>query len=121
MRILVGIDIDERLIPTLARKSPQSLYDLRASSPLPSLIEEEDRYFSTLAGIFNDTNWFESTEAIEAFKVFVSKIEDGSLEIKKSIEPRHDKLFIFHYKTENTKNGYQPGSVITGSSNLSFS
>jgi superfamily II DNA or RNA helicase len=121
VRILVGMDIDEQLIPTLARKKPHDLYELPASSPLPSLIEEEDRYFQTLAWIFNDTNWFEDLDSIEAFKVFVSKIENGSLEIKKSTEPRHDKLFIFHYRPENTKNGYQPGSVITGSSNLSFS
>lgn len=121
IRILVGMDMDEKLIPVLSRKQPQNLYEMRSSDKEASLIDEEDKYFKVLSGIFNDTNWFEDTESLNAFKVFVSKIEDGSMEIKKSIQPRHDKLFIFHYKTENTKNWYQPWSVITGSSNLSYS
>ena len=104
IRILVGMDMDEKLIPVLSRKQPQNLYEMRSSDKEASLIDEEDKYFKVLSGIFNDTNWFEDTESLNAFKVFVSKIEDGSMEIKKSIQPRHDKLFIFHYKTENTKN-----------------
>ena len=96
--------MDEKLIPVLSRKQPQNLYEMRPSDKEASLIDEEDKYFKVLSGIFNDTNWFEDTESLNAFKVFVSKIEDGTMEIKKSIQPRHDKLFIFHYKTENTKN-----------------
>lgn len=121
IRILVWMDMDEKLIPLLSRKQPQNLYEMRSSEKWASLLDEEEKYFNVLAGIFNDTNWFEDADSLSAFKVFVSKIEDGTMEIKKSIQPRHDKLFIFHYKEENTKNGYQPGSVITGSSNLSYS
>jgi hypothetical protein len=117
MRILVGMDIDEHLIPTLARKQPHDLYNIKSSQKNPSNIEEEDKYFRSLALIFNDTDWFEDTESLTAFKVFVSKIADGTLEIKKSIQDRHDKLFVFHYTgLSNTDTGVS----ITGSSNLSY-
>ncbi len=98
MRILVGMDIDEKLIPTLARKQPYDLYTINSSHKNSSMIEEENKYFRSLEAIFNDTEWFEDRESLEAFKVFVSKIDNGTLEIKKSITERHDKLFIFHYE-----------------------
>lgn len=117
MRILVGMDIDEKLIPTLARKQPYDLYTINSSHKNSSMIEEENKYFRSLEAIFNDTEWFEDRESLEAFKVFVSKIDNGTLEIKKSITERHDKLFIFHYEVASD---WKVGATITGSSNLSY-
>ena len=69
IRILVGMDMDEKLIPVLSRKQPQNLYEMRSSDKEASLIDEEDKYFKVLSGIFNDTNWFEDTESLNAFKI----------------------------------------------------
>lgn len=121
IRILVGMDMDEKLIPLLARKQPHNLYEMRTSEKDPSLSVEEDKYFRVLSWIFNDTNWFEYPESLNAFKVFISKIEDGSLEIKKSLKSNHSKRYLFHFKESESKWWYDPGKVIMWSSNLSYS
>lgn len=102
MRILVGMDIDQKLIATLVRKQQHELYSVRSSHIDSSMIEEEDKYFRSLEAIFNDTDWFEDRESLEAFKVFIKKIQDGTLEIKKSLRD-HTKLFIFHPKTTSVE------------------
>ena len=61
MRILVGMDIDQKLIATLVRKQQHELYSVRSSHIDSSMIEEEDKYFRSLEAIFNDTDWFEKT------------------------------------------------------------
>lgn len=121
IRILVGMDMDEKLIPLLARKQPHNLYEMRTSEKEPSLSAEEDKYFRVLSWIFNDTNWFEDPESLSAFKVFISKIEDGTLEIKKSLKSNHSKRYLFHFKESESKGWYDPWKVIMWSSNLSYS
>ena len=49
IRILVGMDMDEKLIPLLARKQPHNLYEMRTSEKDPSLSVEEDKYFRVLS------------------------------------------------------------------------
>ena len=46
-------------------------------------------------------------------------IKAGTLEIRKTDEPCHAKMYIFDYKDEINEGGEDPCSVITGSSNES--
>ncbi|GAH75020.1 unnamed protein product, partial [marine sediment metagenome] len=46
---------------------------------------------------------------------------NGTLEIKKTLQPNHAKLYIFENQKEFSQGGDYPGTVITGSSNLSRS
>ena len=45
-------------------------------------------------------------------------MKDGSLEIKKTLQPNHAKLYIFQNEDEFSQGGEYPGTVITGSSNF---
>lgn len=78
-----------------------------------------DNYYNSLVTLFNETDYFDSEEKQKAFKIFLSKIQDGSLEIKRTVHPNHAKLYIFENKSEFSQGGEFPGTVITGSSNLS--
>ena len=78
-------------------------------------------HYRNHGGIFNDTDFFDTKEKQESFKVFLAKIKDGSLEIRKTLQPNHAKLYIFENKEEFNQGGNFPGTIITGSSNLSSS
>jgi len=51
----------------------------------------------------------------------MQKLENGSLQIQKTFKPNHAKLYLFKNKSEHNQGGLFPGTVITGSSNLTES
>jgi len=79
------------------------------------------KFNESLVSIFNDTDYFDSIEKQEAFKIFIEKIKNGTLEIRKTLHPNHSKLYLFENKPEFSQGGEFPGTLITGSSNLSHS
>lgn len=115
MRILVGLEIEQELqnhtyeFNSFARKQKSSRLDIR-----------KDNY-ETLVSLFTKTDFFESKKKQAAFKIYFDKIKNGTLEIRKTKEPSHAKMYIFSYKEEYCEEGETPGSVITGSSNLTYS
>lgn len=114
VKILVGLEIESNLRKRLKECEfiqPQSL----------SRGEIRRAYCKSLVDIFNDTDFFDTKEKQEAFKIFLKKINDGSLEIKKTVQPNHAKLYIFENSEEHNQGGEFPGTIITGSSNLSSS
>ena len=48
-------------------------------------------------------------------------MKDGTLEIRKTLQSNHAKLYIFENKDEFSQGGEYPGTVITGSSNFTRS
>jgi len=114
VKILVGLEIESNLKRRLKECEfiqPQSI----------SRGEVRKNYYKSLVDIFNDTDFFDTKEKQEAFKIFLKKIKDGSLEIKKTLQPNHAKLYIFENTDEHSQGGEFPGTIITGSSNLSSS
>jgi len=81
--------------------------------------EVKKQYNESLIDLFNDTSFFDSDERQNAFRIFLSKIKDGSLEIRKTIQPNHSKMYLFVNKEEHSQGGEFKGTLITGSSNLS--
>lgn len=77
------------------------------------------RFNKNLVEIFNDTDFFDSEQKQEAFRIFIEKIKNGTLEIRKTLRPNHSKLYLFENKDEFSQGGEFPGTLITGSSNLS--
>lgn len=115
IRILIGMEIERAL--SGAVKEVEIVSDKERYS---SNKEIRDSYFSDLADVFNHSDFFDSTERENAFRLFVQKLMDGSMEIRKTKDPNHAKLYLFE-KTENANEGGEyPGVVITGSSNLSL-
>jgi superfamily II DNA or RNA helicase len=112
IRILVGLEVD-----TLILGKVREVDNLIKSNQ--SRGQVKDSYYQSLVTLFNDTDSFDSEEKLAAFKLFYSKILDGTLEIRKTEDPCHAKMYLFEYNKLVNEGGEQPGTVITGSSNLS--
>ena len=114
MKILIGMDIEKGVLNKI--KEFEIIQEVNLSRG-----QIKQNYFNSLVSLFNDTDFFDSAEKQEAFKLFLNKIKNGSLEIKKTERPNHAKLYLFEKKTEHSEGGRYPGVLITGSSNLSLS
>lgn len=122
----------EEIYKNIGDKEVKILVGLEVETDLANKIREFERistieiprgqiranYYNSLIRIFNDTDYFDTKERQEAFKLFLGKIENGTLEIKKTHEPNHAKLYIFENKDDFNQGGEFPGTTITGSSNL---
>ena len=114
MRILVGLEMESEL------QSLTHEFNLFANKKRSSRQDIRYENYDAIVKLFNQTDYFESKRQQEAFKIYFNKIKDGTLEIRKTKEPSHAKMYIFSYKDEHTEFGETPGSVITGSSNLTY-
>ena len=112
IKFLVGLEVETDLVNRIRE------FEIiqEANNPRGKVREN---YYKSLVTLFNDTDFFDSAEKQEAFRLFLKKIKDGSLEIKKTFHPNHAKLYIFENKKDFSQGGEFPGTVITGSSNLS--
>lgn len=113
LRILVGLDVDTNI-----SKSIQVINTL--SENKFSLGQLRENFYQEFVQLFNNSDFLDSEEKQESFKLFYNKIKDGSLEIRKTEEPCHAKMYIFDYDDNYNEQGEDPGNVITGSSNLSY-
>ncbi len=113
LRILVGLDIDTRISNRV--REVEELVEWQRTR---SKVREE--YFNNLVRLINETDNTDTDETIRMFRQFQRKIYDGTLEIRKTEDSCHAKMYLFAYNDTNSENGEQPGDVITGSSNLSY-
>ena len=113
LRVLVGLDIERDMINRIREVDYHStLNNTRA--------EIRQNYYDSLVELFNETDYFDSQQQENAFKVFYEKIKNGSLQIRKTKEPNHAKMYLFENREELSECGTYPGALITGSSNLSL-
>ena len=114
IKILVGLEIEKDLANRIRE------FEIITELNIPRGKIREN-YYKSLVDLFNDSSFFDSKEKQEAFRLFLSKIENGTLEIKKTLHPNHAKLYIFENKKEFSQGEDYPGTVITGSSNFTRS
>jgi superfamily II DNA or RNA helicase/HKD family nuclease len=115
IRILVGMDIDNKILEKVSTLKELNLDNHVVETKISSRSAVKDDYIENFSKIFNDTDYFDNEESQKAFEIFLDKIRDGSLEIKKTAEANHSKFYILHEKTD------EQGIVIVGSSNLTIS
>lgn len=113
IRILVGLDIDLHI-----SKHIREVETIRSEFISRNIIKEE--YYKQFVHIFNDSDFLDTAEKLEQFKMFYGKILDGTLEIRKTLDPCHSKMYLFAYNDLMNEGGELPGVLITGSSNLSY-
>lgn len=113
IRILVGLDVDLQI-----SKHIREVEAIRSGLVSRSIIKEE--YYKQFVSIFNESDFLDTAEKLEQFKMFYGKILDGTLEIRKTIEPCHSKMYLFAYNDLVNEGSELPGVLITGSSNLSY-
>ena len=114
LRILIGMAVEKDIFNKVKQ------YEILAENS-SSRGEIKEDFYKSFVEIYNETDFFDSEEKTEAFRVFLEKIQDGSLEIKKTLHPNHAKLYLFENSDEHSQGGNFPGTLITGSSNLSIS
>ena len=114
VRILVGLDMERELM----NKTSEINFWNQGRKPNKLTIQKD--YFESLVNLSN-TNYFDTEDQKKAFSIYYQKIKDGSLEIRKTKEPCHAKMYIFSLKDELSEDGTKLGTLITGSSNLTFS
>ncbi len=111
IRMLVGLEVEHDLTNKIREyEIIQEINNARGKL--------RETYYRSLIDLFNDTDFFDSDDKQAAFRIFLGKMKDGTLEIKKTLQPNHAKLYIFQNKKESSQGGEFPGTVITGSSNF---
>src|SRR3989344_1726891 len=121
IRILVGMDIDKKIIEKVSVLKDLNLDAHTVNTQISTRSGAKEDYIENFSHIFNDTDYFDNENSQKAFEIFLEKIKDGSLQIKKTAEANHSKFYILHNKEEFSTNGDTPGVVIEGSSNLTIS
>ncbi len=114
IKILVGLDIEKNILNKF--REFELVENIEKSK---SQIRRE--YNDNFVKFFNDSNFFDCEEKQRSFKLFIEKIKNRSLEIRKTIKPNHSKLYLFQAAPEFNQGGSWPGTMITGSSNLTKS
>ena len=114
IKILIGMDVERSILNKI--KEFEIIQEVNISRG-----KIKQNYFNSLVQLFNDTDFFDNKEKQKAFKLFLNKARNGSLEIRKTEQPNHAKLYLFEKKLEHSEGGRYPGALITGSSNLSLS
>jgi superfamily II DNA or RNA helicase/HKD family nuclease len=123
IRILVGLEVDAKLIPDIVKNSRDQDVSFAMPAPWPptsSALQLKQNYMDALAGFVNDSDAFDSEDSTSIFDMFIEKIQDGSLEIRKTKNPEHSKFYVINNKVEYSQGGDAPGTIIMGSSNLTY-
>jgi hypothetical protein len=115
IKLLVGLDVD---------KSLNRVFEVSKEGDSISNDELADRFFESLHIALNDEN-LDNQEFYEQVSYFLELLENGRLQIKKTLESNHAKLYLFQVKDELrslfesvTDENQSVGKFITGSSNL---
>lgn len=113
IRILVGLDIDLHI-----SKRISEVENVRKGFISRNIVKED--YYKQFINLFNNSDFLDSAEKLEQFGMLYKKILDGTLEIRKTLDPCHSKMYLFAYNDMMNESGELPGVLITGSSNLSY-
>lgn len=124
IKIIVGTFIDPNCVPKiLLRQKREDNFDLGPFQPqdyISSRSQKKEMYTKGLIELINQSSLLDSTGDQEALKIFIEKIEDGTLEIKLSKNTEHGKMYIVHNNDEYSQGGDFPGTVFLGSSNFTY-
>jgi len=123
VRILVGMEVDPNKIAKItqyAREGDVDLSRYQPERPTTSKLELKRNYLESFVSFVNDSDIFDNPETINIFEMYIRKIQDGSLEIKKTLNSEHGKMYLVYNKPEYSQNNDFPGTVFMGSGNLTY-
>jgi len=113
LKILVGLEVERNIINGIKEVE-------HFTTENKSRGQVRNDFYDSFVDIYNNTDFFDSEAQIAKFRLFLEKIEDGTLEIRKTLDPNHAKLYLFENREADSICGTFPGTLITGSSNLSY-
>ena len=114
VKILIGMNLERDL-----KNIFKEVYKLGNKEKSRKEIRQE--FYESLRLFINENDYFDNIDNQEAFNVFLSKLENGTLEIRKTKGTTHAKMYVFEYKDDLKIEGSSEGAVIIGSSNLTYS
>lgn len=123
VRILVGLEVDPTLVSQIsqfAKDGDEDLSRWQPRRPTTSRTSLKLNYIDAFVGFMNDSDLFDEEKSSEVFDLYLQKIKDGTLEIRKTATDFHGKFYIVHNKAEASQSGDFPGTVFMGSSNLTY-
>jgi superfamily II DNA or RNA helicase len=94
--------------------------DTLQDNTAPSNLKIRQTFYETTQKIINQADIVDTKEGADAFRFFIEKLKNETLEVRKTKEPAHAKMYVFTNNNEHSEGGHYPGKVIMGSSNLSF-
>lgn len=107
IKLLVGLEVDSKL---------GQIFEIAKDGQEASGDELADRFFNSLHTALNDEA-LDNERFFEQVAYFLDLLPNGRLQIKKTLDPNHAKLYFFKVKDELT--ALSPiGRFLTGSSNL---
>ncbi|MDQ7029466.1 MAG: helicase-related protein [Ardenticatenia bacterium] len=109
LKILVGMDVDRYLGRVLEVADGDA--ENRSQDELVA------RFFASLRTALRDET-LDTRTFYEQVAFFLRLLEEGRLQIRKTLEPNHAKLYLFRLDEEGQSLINAPGRFITGSSNL---
>src|SRR3989344_2566421 len=125
MRILVGLEVDPILIPQINQQTKDGndvdLSKWQTRNLTKSRTALKLNYIDSFVGFMNDSDIFDNDMSNELYELYIEKINNGTLEIRKTINDYHGKLYLIHNKKESVEKDGMPGTVFMGSSNFSYS
>lgn len=115
LRILVGMDADV----DVANRIREFITYFPENQVMESKVVLQKRWFNQVVNVVGKTDAIDTAETQEAFRVFKQKLLNGTLEVRKTLEPNHSKMYLFCSATADVVSGEETGKVIVGSSNFS--
>ena len=123
IRILVGMTIDPNRIEEMIKYAEAQDHSLEYYAPNIHPTAQttlKDNYLKSLIAFVNNSESFDDESTSSSFDMFLSKISDGSLEIRQTSSKQHSKFYIVHNKIGLSQNGDFPGTVFMGSNNFTY-
>ena len=105
IKILVGLDVD-KINYQIVEYSDKEAKKYSAQQHI-------EKFFQSVKNSINSDD-FDNEKFVNRINFFLNKILDGSINIRKTYDPNHSKLYLF--KLEDTQ--FKKSVFITGSSNL---
>ena len=116
LRILVGMDADV----DVANRMREYYTYFGDGVPCESKLSIKNKWFDQVVDVVCKTDSIDTQETLEAFNVFKEKLFNGTLEVRKTSEPNHSKMYLFSSVAPDPISNSETGKVIVGSSNFSI-
>ncbi|MBO4440647.1 hypothetical protein J5834_00840 [bacterium] len=113
LRILIGMDAEVDLHNCICEYTTISKGDRREQK-----LAVRTRYFEKLQKIINKSDVLDEKRFKDSYETFLKKLDDGTLEIRKTKDPNHAKMYLFNIP--KGVSGTDDSKVIVGSSNFSI-
>jgi len=111
IRVLVGMEVEQGI--------KKSIHEFASDEPIQRKTAKTN-FLDQVKMVFDRTDYFDNVYSKEAIDLFIEKIKNKSLVIKKTKEPNHAKLYLMEKSKDRNEWWHYPWVTIIWSSNFTF-